>query len=106
MDVADESLIAASLLQTGLVRSDRRRHFRGTAGGPTLERPGRRQLAEERAGVRAVVNHGHEENALHHGERSLHSGEDTARHRARRLEPERRVRQMLVSTTLAINDVS
>lgn len=44
-----------------------------------------------------MVNHEHEENAFHYGERSLHSGEDTARHRERRLEPERRVRQMLVS---------
>lgn len=44
-----------------------------------------------------MVGHRHEKNAFRHGGRSFYSREDTVRHRKRRIEYERRIRQMLVS---------
>lgn len=83
--------------ETGFVRSNRRRYFRGITGGSTLERAGSRQLAEKRSGLRPVVSHGHEKNAFRYGGRSLYSRENTERHRERRIEHERRIGQVLVS---------
>lgn len=84
----------------GLFRSNCWRHFRGIAGGSTLERSGRRKLVEERPGLRSLVSYEHEKNALRHGRRSFHSRENTMWHRERRVKYERCVRQMLVSVKI------